>query len=70
MADVITDLTDDDIKTEWRTAHHINAQADEDAADADQDAADADEDAADADEDAADADQDATDSGDADGTDA
>jgi hypothetical protein len=62
MANVITDLTDEDIRTEWHDATRPVAQ--------DEDATDADEDATDADEDAADADEDATDSQDADGTDA
>ncbi len=64
MADVITDLTDEDIRTEWTATDPIIAETD------DEDAADADEDATDADEDATDADEDATDAEDADGTDA
>jgi hypothetical protein len=64
MTSLITDLTDDDIRTVWPGRAEV-AQADDDATDtpggADDDAADADDDAADADDDAADADQDGTD---------
>jgi hypothetical protein len=55
---IITGLTDDDIRTDWR--HVQNAAADDDATDPG-DAADADDDATDADDDATDADDDATD---------
>jgi hypothetical protein len=68
MSDVVTDLTDDDIRTEL-TAERPTAEADDDGTDPG-DAADADDDASDADDDAADPDDDAADGGDADGTDA
>ncbi|HET9600889.1 MAG TPA: hypothetical protein VFP08_04840 [Acidimicrobiales bacterium] len=61
MPELITGLTDDDIRTTW-TGATLVAEADPDTTDADEDAADADEDASDADEDASDADTDGTDS--------
>jgi hypothetical protein len=70
-SNVITGLTDDDIRTVVHDRDRVAAQAaDDDATDPDQDATDADDDASDSDQDATDPDQDATDSGDADGTDA
>jgi hypothetical protein len=62
MSDVVTDLTDEDLRTEL-TADQPRAEADDDGTDAPQDGVDADDDAADADDDA-------SDGGDADGTDA
>ena len=59
MADLITDLTDDDIRTEWATAPE-RAQADDDATDPG-DTTDGDDDATDADDDASDSDADGTD---------
>jgi hypothetical protein len=61
MADVITDLTDDDIRTEWLRPQAPAAETDPDT-DADDDAADADDDAADADDEASDSDADQADS--------
>ena len=61
MADMVTDLTDDDIRTELTTPPAAS-EADDDATDPG--------DAADGDDDATDADDDATDPSDADGTDA
>jgi hypothetical protein len=59
MAAQITDLTDEDIRTEWSQPAPMAAQADDDATDGggDADAADggADDDASDADDDASDA---------------
>jgi hypothetical protein len=66
MTDVVTDLTDEDIRTEL-TASRPTAEADDDGTDPG-DAADADDDGTDADDDGTDADDDASDS-DADGTD-
>jgi hypothetical protein len=60
MSDVVTDLTDEDIRTEL--ASQPTAEADDDGTDP--------ADGADADDDGSDADDDASDSGDADGTDA
>ena len=57
MTDLVTDLTDDDIRTEL--AADPKAQGDDDATDD-----------SDADDDGTDADDDASDGGDADGTDA
>jgi hypothetical protein len=62
MADLITRLTDDDIRTSW-THQSASSQADDDATDPG-DASDADEDGTDADQDGSDSDSDA------DGTDA
>jgi hypothetical protein len=60
MADVITDLTDDDIETTWRGAE-VLANGDDDATDPG-DATDSDDDASDSDDDASDSDDDASDS--------
>lgn len=60
MADVITGLSDDDIRTEWRRT--TMAAGDDDATDTAGDGADADDDASDADDDASDSDADQTDS--------
>jgi hypothetical protein len=56
---LITDLTDDDIRTEWRHQAEV-AEGDDDATDPG-DAADSDDDASDADDDASDSDADGTD---------
>jgi hypothetical protein len=61
MADLVTDLTDEDIRTELTTGP-VTAEADDDATDPG--------DATDGDDDATDADDDATDPSDDDGTDA
>ena len=61
MSDVVTELTDEDIRTDL-TASRPTAEADDDGTDPG--------DAADADDDGSDADDDGTDGGDADGTDA
>ena len=66
MSNVITGLTDEDIRTVFH-ASPVVSQGDDDATDGD--ATDTDDDASDADQDATDPDQDATDSGDVDGTD-
>lgn len=59
MTDLVQDLTDDDIRTEWTQSDAL-AQGDDDATDPG-DAADADDDGTDADDDAADPDVDTTD---------
>jgi hypothetical protein len=61
MSDVVTDLTDEDIRTEL-AATQPTAEADDDGTDP--------ADGADADDDGSDADDDGSDGGDADGTDA
>jgi hypothetical protein len=63
MTSLITDLTDEDIRTVW-PERSATAEADDDATDpgtADDDATDADDDATDGDADGTDADQDGTD---------
>lgn len=66
MDSLITDLSDDDIRTVWPQRAQ-NEPGDDDATDpggqpeGDDDATDADDDASDADDDASDADQDGTD---------
>lgn len=62
MTDLVTDLTDDDIRTTWSSPSTFTAAGDDDATDPG--------DAVDSDDDGSDADDDATDPGDADGTDA
>jgi hypothetical protein len=59
MADLITDLTDEDMRT-TSTSEPARAEADDDATDPG-DATDADDDASDADDDASDSDADGTD---------
>lgn len=59
MTDLVTDLTDEDIRTEW-TAADVVAQGDDDATDPG-DATDSDDDGTDADDDASDGDADGTD---------
>jgi hypothetical protein len=67
MTDVVTDLTDEDIRTELSVTQP-KAEADDDGtdpgdgADADDDGTDADDDGTDADDDASDSDTDGTDS--------
>lgn len=61
MADVITGLADDDMRTEWLRPGTATATADDDATDT-ADGADADDDASDTDDDASDSDADQTDS--------
>jgi hypothetical protein len=65
--DVLLELTDDDIRTEWRDAA-IRNEADTDAADTDADESDADAD--ESDEAETEGDADTTDAADTDGTDA
>jgi hypothetical protein len=62
VSDVVEDLVDENIRTEWRYGSTV-AEADDDATDPGDptDATDADDDASDADDDASDADDDATD---------
>jgi hypothetical protein len=62
MADLITDLTDEDIRTELLQPEPVRASADQDATDGDSDGADGDSDGGDADDDASDSDADGTDS--------
>jgi hypothetical protein len=62
MADVITDLTDEDIRTEWLRNEPRLETSDDDATDTDDDATDSDDDASDADDDASDSDADQADS--------
>jgi hypothetical protein len=59
MTDLVTDLTDEDIRTEWTAADPL-AQGDDDATDPG-DATDGDDDGTDADDDASDGDADGTD---------
>ena len=59
MTDLVTDLTDEDIRTEW-TASDVPAEGDDDATDPG-DATDGDDDATDGDDDASDSDADGTD---------
>jgi hypothetical protein len=59
MTDLVTDLSDDDIRTEWTSAE-VTAQGDDDATDPG-DATDSDDDGTDADDDASDGDADGTD---------
>lgn len=59
MADVLTDLSDDDIRTEWPD-QPVAQEADDDATDPG-DAADGDDDGTDADDDTSDGDDDGTD---------
>jgi hypothetical protein len=67
MTDVLPELTDDDIRTEWRDAT-IVAEADPDTTDSDADESDSDAD--ESDESETEGDADTTDAADADGTDA
>ena len=59
MTDLVTDLTDDDIRTSW-TSSGTFAQGDDDATDPG-DATDSDDDGTDTDDDASDGDADGTD---------
>jgi hypothetical protein len=62
MSNVISGLTDEDIRTVFHGIADVHAEGDDDAADPDDDATD--------DNDGSDSDDDASDSGDTDGTDA
>lgn len=59
MTDLVTDLSDDDIRTDW-TSRPVLAEGDDDATDPG-DALDSDDDGTDADDDASDGDADGTD---------